>query len=69
MQQTQLDTEKKKLSTDKAELQAKVTQLSAHAKNLQVSVKVQQVLGHCGTWYFLEWFGFLYAAVYGSVFR
>jgi len=48
MQQTQLDTEKKKLSTDKAELQAKVTQLSAHAKNLQVCVKVQ-VPSHSGT--------------------
>jgi uncharacterized protein (DUF3084 family) len=38
MQQTQLETEKKKLLTDKSDLQVKVAQLSAHAKNLQVSV-------------------------------
>jgi hypothetical protein len=61
MQQTQQETEKKKLATDKADLQAKVAQLSAHAKNLQVSVSVRrrliksQASGCYGAWYLLKY--------------
>jgi uncharacterized protein (DUF3084 family) len=61
VQQTQLETEKKKLATDKADLQAKVAQLSSHARNLQVSVldrtrlNKSQISGCYGAWYLLKY--------------